>query len=460
MAITSKLILEQSDTTHDSPVEPGKILVRTDEGALYVDTDAGERVRVGDLVQADSLAAVIPQDGKIYKVDGVLYTLQGDKLKPVSDPFPVGTILPYFGVKSTFNFTFEDFLNSFDLDIPSGWHLCDGSIFVDCTADPRDGEELYFGHNYNVYSKSNRLNRLFHFNNDTLIMCFYYYYYPYLNTEGIYKIRLDFFVKPERVGYLKTGDIADRSEYGFVYRDYVSDEFKNSNGDITLPNKVSSLDMLNHVYESENSAKVSAIDKTPFLILNGELYRLVSYNSDTVYSWKKDGGSTYRYTMKSETILNDTKPVCYTSTSLSTSDGTAERCYMRPFYPLAFAPQTIMRGYLPNLSGLMPLGTDNANLTGAILPATLPNIRGTMSNPFAVSISSTSDSELYNTRLCASPDGPFRDVRGAARYYSRGSSTKAAYSELEFDASKANPIYQDGATVRPPSFGVNWIIKV
>ena len=452
MAITSKLILEQSDTTHDSPIEPGKILVRTDEGALYVDTDDGERVRVGDLVQADSLAAVIPQDGKIYKVDGVLYTLRDGELKPVSDPFPVGTILPYFGVKSTFNFTFEDFLNSFDLDIPSGWHLCDGSIFVDCTADPRDGEELYFGHNYNVSSKSNRLNRLFHFNNDTLIMCFYYYYYPYLNTEGIYKIRLDFFVKPERVGYLKTGDIADRSEYGFVYRDYVSDEFKNSNGDITLPNKVSSLDMLNHVYESENSAKVSAIDETPFLILNGELYRLVSYNSDTIYRWKKDGGSTYRYTMKSETILNDTKPVCYTSTSLSTSDGTAECCYMRPFYPLAFAPQTIMRGYLPNLNGLMPLGTDNANLTGAILPATLPNITGTMNSPFG-----GGDSHAVNELLQGT--GAIREDTATGTRYSAGSASTAR-RRLKFDASLSNPIYRDGATVRPPSFGVNWIIKV
>lgn len=459
MAITSKLILEQSDTTHDSPVEPGKILVRTDEGALYVDTDAGERVRVGDLVQADSLAAVIPQDGKIYKVDGVLYTLRDGELKPVSDPFPVGTILPYFGVKSTFNFTFEDFLNSFDLDIPSGWHLCDGSIFVDCTADPREGEELYFGHNYNVYSKSNKLNRLWLFNNDTLLMCFYYYYYPYLKSDGNYGIKNNIFVKPERAGYLKTGNIADRSEYGFVYRDYVSDEFKNSNGDITLPNKVSSLDMLNHVYESENSAKVSEINETPFLILNEKLYRLYSYYSDTVYCWKNDV-SGFCYTKKSETTLNKSRPVCYTTSSLSTSAGTAKYCYMRPFYPLAFAPEVIMRGYLPNLSGLMPLGTDNAKLTGAILPATLPNIRGTMSNPFAVNISSTSDSELYNTRLRASADGPFRDVRGAARYYSRGSSTNAAYSELEFDASKANPIYQDGATVRPPSFGVNWIIKV
>ena len=108
----------------------------------------------------------------------------------------------------------------------------------------------------------------------------------------------------------------------------------------------------------------------------------------------------------------------------------------------------------------MPLGTDNAKLTGAILPATLPNIKGTMSNPFAVSTSSTSTSEAYNYRLHASANGPFRDVAGSASFYSRGSGTKAGYSELEFDASKANPIYQDGATVRPPSFGVNWIIKI
>lgn len=453
MAMGSKLILEQCDSTHESPVEPGKLLVRTDEGALYIDTDSGSRVRVGDVVHADSLAAVIPQDGKIYKVDGVLYTLREGELKPVSDPFPVGTILPYFGVKSTFNFTYEDFLNSFELDIPSGWHLCDGSIFVDCTADPREGEELYFGHDYNVYSKSNKLDRLWLFNNDTLVMCFYYYYYPYLDSDGSYIKRYNIFVKPERAGYLKTGDIADRSEYGLVYyKDYVSDEFKNSDGDVSLPNKVSSLDMLNHTYESENSAKVSEIDETPFLILNEELYHLVSYNSDTIYRWKKDGASIYRYTRKSETTLNKSRPVCYTTTSLGTSDGKAKYCYMRPFYPSAFAPKVIMRGYLPNLSGLMPLGTDNANLTGSILPATLPNITGTMNNPFGGSSSNAVNELLQGTGAL------YEDTAMGTRYSAGSASTTRR--RLKFDASLSNPIYQDGATVRPPSFGVNWIIKI
>lgn len=452
MAIGSKLILEQCDSTHESAIESGKLLIRTDEGALYIDTDDGRRVRVGDLVQADSLAAVIPQDGKIYKVDGVLYTLRDGELKPVSEPFPVGTILPYLGIGNHYSYVPGDFLNSFFISAPSGWHLCDGSVFVDCTADPREGESLYFGHNYNVYSESNTLNRLCHFNNDTLVMCFYYYYYPYLKSDGTYGRKYDIFVKPERTGYLKTGDIADRSEYGLVYyKDYVSDDFKNSEGEVTLPNKVSSLDMLNHTYESENSAKVSAIDETPFLILNGELYRLVSYTSDTIYRWKKDGAITYRYTRKSETILNDKKPVCYTTTSLSTSDGTATYCYMVPLYP-AFGPYTIMRGYLPNLNGLMPFGTDNANLTGAMLPATLPNITGTMNNPFGGSSSNTVNELLRGTGAI------YEDTATGTRYSAGSAST--ARRRLKFDASLCNTIYQDGATVRPPSFGVNWIIKI
>lgn len=453
MAMGSKLILEQCDSTHESPIEPGKLLVRTDEGSLYVDTDGGSRVRVGDVIQSDSLDGIIPQDGKIYKVDGVLYTLQGDKLKPVSDPLPVGTILPYFGAKNTYNFTYEDFLNSYYLDIPSGWHICDGAVFVDCTADPREGESLYLGYNYNVYSESNNLNRLCHFNNDTIVMCFYYYYYPYLKSDGTYGIKYDTFVKPERIGYLKTGDIDDRSEYGLVYyKDYVSNDFKNSDGDITIPNKVPSLDMLNHTYESENSAKVSAIDETPFLILNEELYRLVSYTSDTVYRWKKDGASTYRYTSKSETTLNKSRPVCYTTSSLSTSDGTAKYCYMVPLYPLASGPLTIMRGYLPNLNGLMPLGTDNANLTGAILSATLPNITGTMNSPFGGSSSNAVNELLQGTGAL------YEDTAMGTRYSAGSAST--ARRRLKFDASLSNPIYQDGATVRPPSFGVNWIIKI
>lgn len=453
MAITSKLILEQSDTTHDSPVEPGKILVRTDEGAIYVDTDAGERVRVGDLVQADSLAAVIPQDGKIYKVDGVLYTLRDGELKPVSDPFPFGTILPYFGLREAYvngNYDLADFTKMCHLEAPPGWRLCDGSLWMDCTADPGEGDSEYFGdawhHTMDYYS-------LLLFSPDTTVFCGYYYFYPQMNSSGTYDYEVEEYFKPERIGYLKSGDDTEKSEYGLVYYDYLIQDLRvGSSGGVGIVRKLSSMDILDHTYESENSAKVSAIDETPFLILNGELYRLVSYNSDTIYRWKKDGGSTYRYTMKSETILNDTKPVCYTTTSLSTSDGTATECFMRPLYPLTSVGFYVMKGYLPNLSGLMPLGTDNANLTGAMLPATLPNITGTMNSPFG-----GGDSHAVNELLQGT--GAITEDTATGTRYSTGSASTAR-RRLKFDASLSSPIYQDGATVRPPSFGVNWIIKV
>ena len=100
----------------------------------------------------------------------------------------------------------------------------------------------------------------------------------------------------------------------------------------------------------------------------------------------------------------------------------------------------------------MPLGTDNANLTGAILPATLPNITGTMNSPFG-----GGDSHAVNELLQGT--GAIREDTATGTRYSAGSASTTR-RRLKFDASLSNPIYQDGATVRPPSFGVNWIIKV
>ena len=100
----------------------------------------------------------------------------------------------------------------------------------------------------------------------------------------------------------------------------------------------------------------------------------------------------------------------------------------------------------------MPLGTDNANLTGAILPATLPNITGTMNSPFG-----GGDSHAVNELLQGT--GAIREDTATGTRYSAGSASTTR-RRLKFDASLSSPIYQDGATVRPPSFGVNWIIKV
>lgn len=80
MAIGSKLLLEQSATTYDSPVEAGKLLVKTDEKALYVDADSGERVRISDVIAVDSLDALVPQDGKLYLHGGKIYLLADGQL--------------------------------------------------------------------------------------------------------------------------------------------------------------------------------------------------------------------------------------------------------------------------------------------------------------------------------------------------------------------------------------------
>lgn len=452
MAIGSKLILEQCDSTHESPVESGKLLIRTDEGALYIDTDDGRRVRVGDVIQSDSIDSIIPQDGKIYKVGGRLYTTHYGSMKLVSDSLPRGTVIPFFGIvegdEPGSGADLADFTKMMHLECPEGWRFCDGSVWCDCTLEPGSGDNLFYGDSLHL-----KFNDLTYYSDDTLVLCYYYLFYPVKQDDGTYDWDAKGYCKVERIGYIKSGNSLEMSDYPFVYEDYIISSLKKGNS-IGLFDRLESLDILDHSHESENSDAISLIDETPFLIVDGDLYLLTS-TLESVYKWKKKTSSitsTYIYTKISETLFNESNPMCYSNSSATTEYKAATYCFMRPFYPQANGGFYVMRGYLPNLNGRTPIGTQVTGDTGRLFEPTLPNITGTMNSPFGGSSSNAVNELLQGTGAI------YEDTAMGTRYSAGSAST--ARRRLKFDASLSNPIYQDGATVRPPSFGVNWIIKI
>ena len=482
MAITSKLILEQSDTTHDSPVEPGKILVRTDEGAIYVDTDAGERVRVGDILYrvswtgGDAFVAPLPKkfyhEGKLLwftDVEAVPHQLAYQD--EMDTRIPSGTVLPFIDLMHS------DRLN-LGYPCPYGWIVCDGMTLYDPTRPAPDDSRYSMSFSGSPFLCYDGIldSHIPDIAADTTVRV----YSAYIRLPNLSPSADVYGLVDTEVCFKQTVRLAIDGVYpdsGFVPAEMAQTE-KFLNPTEVLAHADLADDMSDSRITELNSLIASWRDKKLAAVLNSKGYEVPYYLQSTsssyirwqrCFSSSEHYDSTYLYTVPEETKVseNDERVQFYTNTSCSTAyePGGGLACIREVFPPFDVGGDNVSEAgtvyvAVPDFRGRFPMGVYSQGDLGRVFEPALPNIRGTMSNPFAVSISSTSASEAYNYRLRASSDGPFRDIPGSASYYSRGSATTAGYSELEFDASKANPIYQDGATVRPPSFGVNWIIKV
>lgn len=477
MAIGNKLILEQSDSTHSSPIEPGKLLIKTDEGNLYIDTDNGQRVRVGgDVIRGD--VPLAPIDGKLYYDDGNFYYSYSGKTKRLYTydealnwhntiaGCPIGTILPWLASANVIYYE--------EATPPSGWELCDGRSVVDRTLDPdiQNGDSVFFGDRH-----SGLLNAYIACGDSSVYCAPYIIFSINQESDGSYTdypdsgndADLPEFLRLDRVRYLYTGNEADHDESLGGYVQYTMAK----PGYYAVGNfKLSDYNMLD---ESKAAANAAALERfnpnaKPFFITDdgSEAYEL--YRTDNSYMWWRkvnSSSSRYVYTPVLPKRNRDyfwRNPVPYHSSSnLSASSKVGEASIMVHMKVVEYngGGLTWLSVKTPDLRNYGLWGASSVLENGQMLSPVLPNIKGEMNNPFAVQTTSTSSSELTNYRLGAI--GSFEDrkenIEQNSSYYSRGSAS-ANFSRIGFDASKSNPIYQDGNLVRPNSYGVNFIMRV
>lgn len=483
MALGSKIILEQKDSTVPSAVVPGKLVFLTDSKTLWLDTEDGKRIQIGDilyrisLTEGDAFVAPLPKkfyhEGKrLWFTDVEAVPHQLSYQDELDRRVPSGTVLPFIDLMHS------DRLN-LGYPCPYGWLVCDGTTVYDPTQPAPDDSRYSMSFSGSPFLCYDGIldSHIPDIAADTTVRV----YSAYIRLPNLSPSADDYYgLVDTEVFFKQTVRMAIDGVYpdsGFVPAEIAQTE-KFRNPTEVLPNADLADDMTDSRITELNSLIANWRDKKLAAVLNSKGYEVPYYLQSTSSSYVKwqrcfssseHYDSTYLYTVPEETKVseNDELVQFYTNTGCSTAyePGGGLACIREVFPPFdADGDNVSERGTVfvaaPDFRGRFPMGVYSQGDLGRVFDPTLPNIRGTMSNPFAVSTSSTSTSEAYNYRLRASADGPFRDIPGSALYYSRGSATTAGYSELEFDASKANPIYQDGATVRPPSFGVNWIIKV
>lgn len=492
MALGSKLILEQSDSTHNSPVEPGKLRVLTDSKELWLDTDDGKRIPISDLLyrlswgEGDAFVAPLPK--KFYHCGADLY-FSDVYAKPrqlayqeeLDQRVPRGTILPFI-----------DFMND-SLEgrqlCPDGWVVCNGMMLYDPTQPAPEYET-------SPYPSQFAGKSILHYDGileshipdiaaDTTVDVYSStVYLPNANPgpgEDAITEEWMYFKQTRRLAsagvYPETGFVPEALEQ--------SDKFIGPTG--VLAHADLADDMSAPEIVALNTQIATWRNRLLAELENAQGYRVAyyRYQEKTGYvTWKPCLSATAHYSASTLYTLPDETNMAlnwdpndpnggwnpdalvhfYTNTSCTTpyayGEGLGDICEVLPspgrYGHMSHVATVFVAA--PDFRGHFPMGVYAQEDLGRRFEPTLPNITGEMNNPFAINVNSTASSEYINKRLEAT--GAFMDTPGSFNnYYARGSNS-TTYSRLGFDASRSNPIYQDGATVRPPSFGVHWIIKV
>lgn len=468
MAIGDKVTFEQSNSTYDSPVESGKILVKTDERTLYIDDDSGKRIKIGADFQdryengVDRFSSPIPK--KLYfdptGTGHACFSNSNGKVSRlattgmVMSMMPAGVILPYIGYEYEIEYGEYGEVKKV-LNAPDGWAFCDGTVVYDVMQSD-GGTEGHF-------------MRLASVDADKVIT----------SINGDSRIVLSANVSIPSYGEFSSDqEIGNQIYISTTVGEWKSMDFNYDTSEF-VPSGLFDFSRVNGVYKWDRESissdgltenDESLISRTKEGIRNWTGKEIISVDtsdgkSATYYKYSETSSYvrwykcfsdssvyeySYLYSKTSETGYDDGYGfTVYTSSGMTTSYGTAH--VSKVISNLEYF--SAIRIFTPDFRMRFPMGaSDPSSETGKIFDATLPNITGTMNSPFGGSSSNAVNELLQGTGAL------YEDTAMGTRYSAGSASTTRR--RLKFDASLSNPIYQDGATVRPPSFGVNWIIKI
>ena len=472
MSLGSKLILEQKDSTVSTKVVPGKLVFLTDSRTLWLDTEEGKRIQIGDILyrlsftEGDAFAAPLPK--KFYHEGEWLWFTDVDAVPhmlayqdELDRRVPSGTVLPFIDLMHS------DRLN-LGYPCPYGWIVCDGMTLYDPT-QPAPSDSRYSmsfsGSPFLCYGGILD-SHIPDIAADTTVRV----YSTYIRLPNLSPSADVYGLVDTEVCFKQTVRLAMDEIYpedGFVPAEMAQTE-KFRNPTEVLAHADLADDMSDSRITELNSLISTWRDRRLVALQNSKGYEVpyyLQYTSSSYIRWQRcfssseHYDSTYLYTIPAETKVctDDERVQFYTNTGCSTAYGPGGGLgCIREVFPAFDDGNVSERGTVfvaaPDFRGRFPMGVYSQADLGRAFEPTLPNITGTMNNPFG-----GGDSHAVN-ELLQGTGAIYEDTATGTRYSAGSAST--ARRRLKFDASLSNPIYQDGATVRPPSFGVNWIIKV